>query len=210
MKNISVNSPTLPLPGAESRPLVMEPKNWVIGGALLLVVAGTLWLARQSTQEEPERTAQEHRVDYYLEGVDTTLMDLSGKPGKRLIAERMTHFMDDDSTELKSPRLTLYDLDRPPWRVNSETGWLSGDGEVLLLQGAVRIDRFAAPGVRPMHITTRDLRVQPRDNYVETDADVHARSNQDRIDARGMQIWLQQPIRIKLLANVRGRYEVNP
>jgi len=189
---------------------MIEQKNLMIGGILLLLVAGTLWLARQSTPEAPAYTAQEHRVDYYLEGVDSTLMDLSGRPGKRLVAERMTHFMDDDSTELQLPRLTLYDLDRPPWRVNSETGWLSGDGEVLLLQGAVKIDRSAAPGVRPMHITTHDLRVQPRDNYVETDADVIARSNEDRIDAKGMQIWLQQPIRIKLLANVRGRYEVNP
>jgi lipopolysaccharide export system protein LptC len=189
---------------------MIEQKNLVIGALLLLLVAGTLWLARQGAQEAPPRSVREHRVDYYLEGVDATLMELSGRPGKRLVAERMTHYMDDDSTELKLPRLTLYDLDRPPWRVNSETGWLSGDGEVLLLQGAVKIDRSAAPGVRPMHIRTRDLRVQPRDNYVETDADVHARSNQDRIDAKGMQIWLQQPIRIKLLANVRGRYEVNP
>lgn len=189
---------------------MIERKNLIIGGILLLLVAGTLWLARQSMQEEPTGATPEHRVDYYLEGVDSTLMDLSGRPGKRLVAERMTHFMDDDSTELKLPRLTLYDLDRPPWRVDSETGWLSGDGEVLLLQGAVKIVRSEAPGVRPMHITTRDLRVQPRDNYVETDAEVHARSNRDRIDAKGMQIWLQQPIRIKLLANVRGRYEVNP
>ncbi len=189
---------------------MIERRNLVIGGILLLLVAGTFWLARQNSSETPPYTAREHRVDYYLEGVDSTLMDLSGRPGKRLIAERMTHFMDDDSTELQSPRLTLYDLDRPPWRVNSETGWLSGDGEVLLLQGAVKIDRSAAPGVRPLHIRTRDLRVQPRDNYVETDAEVNARSGQDRIDAKGMQIWLQQPIRIKLLANVRGRYEVNP
>lgn len=187
-----------------------EQKNLIIGGILLLLVLVTLWIARQSMQDETERSAPQHRVDYYLEGVDTTLMDLSGRPSKRLVASRMTHFVDDDSTELESPRLTLYDLDRPPWRVRSETGWLSGDGEVLLLQGAVKIDRFAAPGVRPMHITTRDLRVQPRDNYVETDAEVHARSNQDRIDAKGMQIWLQQPIRIKLLANVRGHYEVEP
>ncbi|MCW8904003.1 LPS export ABC transporter periplasmic protein LptC [Sedimenticola sp.] len=189
---------------------MIDQKNLIIGGILLLLVAGTFWLSRQNITEDPGYTAREHRADYYLEGVDSTLMNLSGKPGKRLVAERMTHFMDDDSTELKLPRLTLYDLDRPPWRVNSETGWLSGDGEVLLLQGAVKIDRSAAPGVRPMRIRTRDLRVQPGDNYVETDAEVNIRSNKDHIDAKGMQIWLQQPIRIKLLANVRGRYEVNP
>ncbi|MCW8881238.1 MAG: LPS export ABC transporter periplasmic protein LptC [Sedimenticola sp.] len=189
---------------------MIEQKNRVIGGLLLLLVGGSLWLSQSSRDDDSNFTSLEHRPDYYLEAVDTTLMGIDGKPSKRLIAERMTHFIDDDSTELKLPRLTLYDQERPPWRVKSETGWLSGDGEVLLLQGAVKIDRSAAPGIRPFHITTRDLRVQQRDHYVETDAEVHARSNKDRIDAKGMQIWLQQPMRIKLLANVRGRYEVNP
>lgn len=189
---------------------MIERRNLVIGGLLLALVGGTLWLAQRSTQRGPDYTPLEHRPDYYLEGVDTTLMDLQGIPSQRLVTERMTHYADDDSTELMSPHLTLFDVDRPPWRINSETGWLSGDGEVLLLQGAVKIDRSAAPGVKPLHIRTRDLRVQPRQNYVETDAPVEARSLQDRIDARGMQIWYRQPIRIKLLANVRGRYEVNP
>lgn len=189
---------------------MIEQKNSIIGGILLILVGGTLWLTQRSPVDEADYSTLEHRPDYYLEAVDTTLMGIDGKPGKRLVAERMTHFINDDSTELQRPRLTLYDQERPPWRIDSETGWLSGDGDILLLQGAVKIDRSAAPGVRPLHITTRDLRVQPRDNYVETDADVFARSNQDRIDAKGMQIWLQQPIRIKLLANVRGRYEVNP
>ncbi|MCW8943833.1 MAG: LPS export ABC transporter periplasmic protein LptC [Sedimenticola sp.] len=189
---------------------MIEYKNRIIGGILLLLVAGSLWLTQLSQVTNTDYTKLEHRPDYYLEAVDTTIMGLDGKPAKRLVAERMTHFIDDDSTALKLPRLTLYDQERPPWRVNSDTGWLSGDGEVLLLQGAVKIDRSAAPGIRPFHITTRDLRIQQRDNYVETDADVFARSNKDRINAKGMQIWLQQPMRIKLLANVRGRYEVNP
>lgn len=185
-------------------------RNLVIGGLLLALAGGTFWLAQRSTRVEPEYVQLAHRPDYYLEGVDSTLMDLQGAPSQRLVTERMTHYMDDDSTELLSPHLTLFDLERPPWHIRSETGWLSGDGEVLLLQGAVKINRSAAPGVRPLHLRTRDLRVQPRQNYLETDAEVEARSQQDRIDAKGMQIWYRQPIRIKLLANVRGRYEVNP
>lgn len=189
---------------------MIEQRNLVLGGILLALVGGTLWLAQRSEVEEPHYVQQEHRPDYYLEQVDTTLMDIDGNPSQRLITDRMTHFMDDDTTQLVNPFLTLYDAQRPPWLVHSESGWLSGDGEVLLLQGAVKIDRAAASGVRPMEIRTRDLKVQPKDSYLETEAVVNARSAQDRIDAKGMQIWYRQPIRIKLLANVRGRYEVNP
>lgn len=185
----------------------IDNKNILIGAVLLTLAGGSLWLAQDSNPEEVVYQAVEHTPDYFLEGVDATQMKPDGKPSQRLLAERMTHYPDDDSTELRTPHLTIYDEARPPWRVRSETGWLSGDGLVLLLQGSVRIDRSAAQGVRPMHIKTRDLRVQPRDNYVETDAIVNSRSGKSRLQAKGMQGWFDKPVRIKLLANVRGHHE---
>jgi lipopolysaccharide export system protein LptC len=188
----------------------MDNKNIIVGAVLLTLGGGSLWLAQRSNIDPPEYRSVGHTPDYYLEGVDSTQMNPDGSPSQRLLAERLTHYPDDDSTELKLPSLTIYDETRPPWRVRSETGWLSGDGEILLLQGKVKIDRSAAPGVRPMHIRTRDLRVQPRDNYMETDALVDSRSGNSRLRAKGMQAWFNQPIRIKLLANVRGHYELQP
>ena len=79
---------------------------------------------------------------------------------------------------------------------------------MVLLQGKVNIDRSAAPGIRPMHIITSDLRVQPKNNYAETDADARANSRDDWIESTGMQIWFAERIRVKLLAKVRGRYEL--
>lgn len=92
--------------------------------------------------------------------------------------------------------------------MRSETGWVSGDKALVLLQGKVNIDRPAATGIRPIHIITRDLRVQPNNNYAETDADAYTKSRNDWIESTGMQIWFARPIRVKLLANVRGRYEI--
>lgn len=132
-----------------------------------------------------------------------------GRPKQRLKAEKMVHFPDDDSTELTKPRLTIYDSAHPPWLVTSENGWVSGDGEILLLQGEVQIDRDEARGVEPIHILTSDLKVRPRENYAETSKDVDVRSRGERVRARGMQAWFNKPIHIKLLAMVRGHYEVN-
>lgn len=187
--------------------MLTDTKNTLAGAVLLILAGGSLWLAQDTKVAEPEYQSVEHTPDYYLEGVDATQMNPDGSPSQRLLADRMTHYPDDDSTEVKVPNLTIYDSTRPPWRIRSNTGWLSGDGEVLLLQGEVKIDRSAARGVRPLHITTRDLRVQPRDNYLETDAPVDSRSEKSRIHAIGMQAWFNKPIRIKLLANVRGHYE---
>ena len=120
----------------------------------------------------------------------------------------MEHFPNDDSTQLQRPRLEIHDDDRPPWKIRSERGWVSGDKQLVLLQGEVHIDREAAPEVRPLHIVTHDLRVQPDNNYAETDAAVHATSRDDWLDSVGMQLWFARPIRVKLLSQVRGRYEI--
>ncbi len=185
----------------------MERKDLIIGSVLLMLAGTSWWLAESTGSKKPDDQAGEHTPDYFLEGFTGVKMDTTGKPEQKLVAQRMTHYPDDDSTELKQPRLTLYDEARPPWRVRSETGWISSDGEVWLLQGVVNIDRSAAPGVRPTHIVTRDLRVQPRDNYLESDAKVHMHSENNRLDAKGIRIWYSKPVRIKLLANVRGYYE---
>ena len=177
--------------------------------ALVLVLAGgTWWLSGWLQSREEDRREVGHTPDYYLETLQFTTMDAQGRPARRLRAERMVHYADDDSTELTAPRLTVYDEGRPPWEIRSEQGWVSGDGELVLLQGEVQIDREADEGVRPVHILTRDLRVQPEQSFAETDRAVDARSGGDRVRSDGMQIWFDGPVRIKLLSNVRGRYEV--
>lgn len=186
----------------------MEHKNYFIGAILLVVAAFTFWLAQQSEESATAFKPQSHTPDYYFQGVTATVMNLQGEPSQTLVAEKMIHYPDDDSTELQRPNLTIFDNDNPPWKVVSESGWISGDGEVLLLNGKVKIDRRASSTIRAMHMTTQDLRIQPKENYAETDADVHAWSHGDIIDAKGMQAWFNTPIRIKLLANVRGHYVI--
>ncbi len=187
----------------------MDHRNWIIGTVLLLLGSASWWLSRSSEPPEPPVQESSQTADYYLEGFTALRLSPQGTPSQKLSALKLAHYPADDSTALTKPRLTLYDEQRPPWRVKAESGWVSGDGEVILLQGEVRIDRTASPETWPVHITTRDLRIQPADNYAETDADVVVRSNRNRLSATGMQGWFQPPIRIKLLAKARGRYEVD-
>ncbi len=186
----------------------MDNKNIVIGIALLFFATLTFWLAQSSKDQSRANTPQSHTPNYYFHGVSAVLMSPQGVPSQQLVAKEMTHYPDDDSTELVLPNLTIYDDSNPPWLINAETGWVSGDGEVLLLSGKVKIDRSSAPNIRAMHMRTEDLRIQPKENYAETDAKIHAWSHGDIIDAKGMRAWFNKPIRIKLLANVKGHYNV--
>ena len=137
-------------------------------------------------------------------------MDPQGRPRRQLSAASMRHFPDDESTELTRPEMWLLAPGKPPWQVRAEKGWVSSDGALILLQGEVHIDREEGEDVRPLHLVTRDLRVQPKDEYAETDSPVQMESGAHWLESIGLQAWLREPVRIKLLADVRGYYEANP
>jgi lipopolysaccharide export system protein LptC len=57
-----------------------------------------------------------------------------------------------------------------------------------------------------MRIDTTNLRVQPHQDYAETDEHVRVVSEANWVDATGMQAWLRPPTRLKFLSEVTGYY----
>ncbi|MCB1787821.1 MAG: LPS export ABC transporter periplasmic protein LptC [Chromatiaceae bacterium] len=179
----------------------------------MLLVLGALfswWLVdrvEESTAPGDAGPSQGPReIDYYVTGLDATRMTAAGVPAHRLRTPQLRHYTDDDTTELEKPRLTVYQDERPPWEVASERAWMSGDGSLLLLHGDVLIERAGDAQNAPLRMTTRDLRVQPREDYAETDEKVRVVSDAHSVDAVGMQAWLRPPSRVKLLSEVKGLY----
>lgn len=190
---------------------MLDNRNTAIFGVVLLALAaGSWWLAQGLEEERELRPRPPHSPDYWIEGLTALTMDLQGRPRRRLSATAVRHFPDDESTELTGPEMLLLAPGKPPWRVRAERGWVSSDGALILLQGEVHIDREEGEGVRPLHLVTRDLRVRPKDEYAETDSPVRVRSGASRVESTGLQAWLREPVRIKLLADVRGHYQANP
>lgn len=159
------------------------------------------------TSAPPSDTQRGPRsVDYYLTGVNVLRMTKAGKPAHRLIAKEARHFTDDDTTELDDPRLTVFQETSPPWQIDSETAWLSADGSLLLLSGEVIIDREGDAQNTPVHLVTSELRIQPEQDYAETDEHVRVDSESDRIESVGLQAWLRPPSKLKFLSQVKGYY----
>ncbi len=184
----------------------MKPRTLILGSILLLIAGGSWWLAERSATIEVQYPHSNRSPDFFLENFTATTMDPLGRPFRTLQASKMQHYLDDDSTTLTNPLMTVYDEQNPPWLIRSERGWLSGDGKLILLQGEVFIDREQGTDVRPVHIVTRELRVKPEEDYAETDQEVHITSLNDQVDAIGMQAWMR-PVRIHLLSKVKGRHE---
>jgi lipopolysaccharide export system protein LptC len=180
---------------------------------LALILAGiggvAWWYQAQQGPEAPPLAPRQRLPDYRVEGFSATTMDAAGRPARSLSAPELRHFADDDSSEIDQPVLVVYTADGPPWNIRSETGWASGDGELLRLHGEVMADREGNDKVRPMHLRTSELLVRPRQDYAETAMPVRIDSNDDWLTSTGMQAWFgEDDLRARFLGRARGRFAV--
>jgi lipopolysaccharide export system protein LptC len=172
---------------------------------LALVFAGT-WALLPQSEPEPEiaPAGGGRMVDYAITGLEVVRMTAAGVPAHRLLGRQLRHYADDGTSAVDQPRLSVFQGTDPPWEIQSEDALVSADGDLLLLRGEVVIERAAGQDNRPLRMVTRDLRVQPSQDYAETDEAVRLDSDADWIEAVGMQAWLRPPSRLKLLSQVKG------
>jgi len=173
---------------------------------LLAVLSG--WLGSTVEKKGGARSSEsvKHDTDLFFENSIITTMGPDGKPKNKLVSEKVTHYPDDDTTEIIKPDITLYKEGQPPWHVTAHRGWVSSDGDNVLLRGDVVIDRPSAGRVQAARLTTSEIRIRPKDQYAETDKPVTMTSDSYRTQSVGMRIYLQQG-KLQLLGNVKGHYE---
>lgn len=186
------------------------PLRLLFGALLLLAGIRTWQLAEQPATQGASPTLLEQRsgprVDYYARNFQVVSTDAQGKPIRRLWAEQMRHYRDDNTTELDQPDFRVFAEDRPPIRINSENGWISADGEMVLLSGPTVLLREGSDTLAPLRIVTSNVRIQPNQDYAETDEKATVTSGASIVHTTGMQAWLRAPSRYKFLSEVRGHY----
>jgi len=184
--------------------------SWLTALAVLLLGIGSFWLLHELELEE-RRAAQQrlHEPDYYIDQMVRRTLGAEGELANVLRAKRLEHFPDDDSTELASPHLEIYNGDVEPWHVIAERGWVSSGNEVVLLHGEVEIWRQNAAGQRVYQVLTSELRVLPKEQYAESDTPTTILGPSTVSHAVGMRANFAHD-RLELLNRVRARHEVKP
>jgi len=163
----------------------------------------------QQTEPEKKTSKASHKIDYFLKDFNARSMTVTGDLKQRIRSEHMQHFVDDDSTELTNPKITMYSVGKPDLNIASDTGYISSDGELILLNGAVHIKRNALKGIAPLEIDTHNLRVQIPNDFAETDEFVTIKSAGNTIQGTGLRAHFREPINIKILEKVTGHHEIN-
>jgi len=176
---------------------------------LAIIAAGTWWFDFTQQPDSDNKPAKlTHKIDYFVKGAQSVTMTAAGAPKQRLAADYIQHFIDDDTTEVTKPMLTMHSPTKPNIYLNSETALISSDAELISLNGAVHIQRDSIDDVAPINIDTSNLRVQLPNDYAETDDFVIIKSGFSSIQGTGLNIHFREPIKMKILNNIQGRHAI--
>ncbi|MBT3813406.1 MAG: LPS export ABC transporter periplasmic protein LptC [Gammaproteobacteria bacterium] len=176
---------------------------------LLLIFLGSILAVNYAPEQETIDTpaAAEPSAEHFALGYSKIQMDQLGRADSKLTADHAANYSGSEGTKLINPVMTVYKKTTPPWVIRSKTGHVSPDGNKISMNGEVFIDRVAAENVREINVKTSNLRLLPKQNYAETDDWAEMVSGLERISGVGMTLYYQDPLYIKLLANVKGQHE---
>ena len=175
--------------------------------ALMLVLALlTFYLERIVREDETTPNKRRHDPDYIVTNFTATTFDAEGRPLSVLSATRMEHFPDDDTTELRAPRVVQTKPEEPRMTVSAERGAVSANGEEIFLYDNVVLVREADKERPEARLTTSFLHVLRERNLVRTDREVLIVEDSRSLSGRGMEYDNESRV-FTLMADVRGRFE---
>ncbi len=179
--------------------------------ALLSILALlTFWINHVVQPSKPKLDgSSRHDADYIMSNFVTTQTDINGDLRYKLAAVEMTHFPDDDTTNLQRPRYTQFAIGKAYTQAEGLRGYVSSDGEEVQLVDNVKITRQAFAEKGEMTVETEYLNIRPNDELVSTKSPVILRqAPKTVIYATGM-IYEKKTRTVTLLHKVRAHYE-NP
>lgn len=173
---------------------------------LLAVLASlTFWLDQAVQQGTTGSRTERHDPDYIVDNIVVRRMDANGDVKHTLYAERMTHYPDDDSTHLLTPRFISNASARAPMSITSRTARVSSGGEHIYFETDVRATRAAYADHSEMVMETSFLHVTPDQHIARTDRPVTVTDAHTVARAIGLELNSETRT-VKFLSQFRGTY----
>ncbi len=121
----------------------------------------SIWLQYGIIDQAPVsfQGRERHDPDYYIENFTAVGMDEQGRRRYVLEAERMVHYPDDDTALLDNPHVVEYETGSAPRHTYSESGWVSSNGNEILLTGNVRVIQGRGSEAAGGVMTTEKMRI---------------------------------------------------
>ncbi|MGE0876455.1 MAG: LPS export ABC transporter periplasmic protein LptC [Burkholderiales bacterium] len=175
--------------------------------ALMLALALlTFWLDRTVREEDAVALPQRHDPDYIVSNFTVTNYNRDGKVESTLTARKMTHYPDDDSTELEFPHVVQTKPGEPRMTLTADRGALSHDGVDVFLRDNVVLVREAHEATPEQRVTSPFLHLVRERSLVRTDREVLIYQQDRELAGRGM-VYNNDTGQFLLHERVRGRFD---
>ncbi len=175
---------------------------------LMVALAGlTFWLERTVREEEGlHPSLRRHDPDYIVDNLAHTRFNAQGVVESTLVAAKMLHYPDDDTTDLVAPRVVQTKPNEPRVTVTADRGALSQDGDEVFLYGNVLVVREGRPDRSETRMRTSFLHVIQAHSVLQTDRDVVVTDDDHVLSGRGME-YHNDSEELFLRERVRGIFE---
>ena len=175
--------------------------------ALLVLYTGREVLMEESPVPAAE-TRRPHAPDFWFDRMTLTNMNAEGLAKSRIHATRMTHFRDDDTSDIVDLHFESYKDNRPPIIIVSPAAWVNADGDIIRTLGATHIQRDAYDVRSWLKIDTHEMWFFSEENYAQTDYLAVIRTADLIKRGVGLEVWTEED-HLKLHAEVKNRHERN-
>ena len=187
----------------------------ILMGLLTLL---TFWLVQRNTP--PEKSTLErvrlHEPDYTIKDGALSALNELGNTKYRILGKKVTHYDDDASIDILTPRMRLFQPDKAPVTVKSDTGHLDGDLTILDLFDNASIFRPAQAASSSQPATLRMLasssyfKVFINDDIIETNRPITLEQGMSIMNSTEGGIFNNVEQSMVLTGNVKGRIERAP
>jgi lipopolysaccharide export system protein LptC len=143
--------------------------HWLPLGLVTLLALLGMWLNQLTHRPVVvDNGGFAHEPDTIVKNFNALAFDREGRPLHRLSATRLVHYMDDDTTELDSPRFSVLARDRVRSEVTARRGQVSSNGQHVHLLGDVRLSRLGPGDQAPLTLETEYLWIIPDAGIMQT------------------------------------------
>ena len=184
-------------------------------GALTLV---TFYLVEKNTPQEKStiERVRLHEPDYIIKQGSLSALNEIGATKYRVLGNKLTHYDDDASLDIVTPRMRLFQVDKAPVTVKADTGHLDGDLTIMDLYDNAEIFRPAQAATETQPASLRMLasssyfKVFINDDIIETPKPVTLEQGMSIMNSNDGGTFNNVDQSMKLSGQVKGRIERAP
>jgi lipopolysaccharide export system protein LptC len=184
----------------------------ILMGTLTLL---TFWLVKKVTPVEKSaiERVRLHEPDYIIRNGALSALNEFGNTKYRVLGKKVTHYDDDASIDIETPRIRLFPPEKSPVTVKADMGHLDGDLTILDLMNNAEIFRppqaaSATEPARPRMLARSSyFKVLINDDIIETDKPITLEQGVSVMHSTEGGVFNNVEQSMVLSGQVRGRIE---